>query len=276
MIPDIGSLHPIIVHFTIALLVGGILFRWIWFTGKAPFTGAAATTLLLVGTATAVFAVKSGDDAHGPAERIPGARRAVVEHEDWGERTRNLFLVIAVLEIAALALSDRRVKKGALVASAVVGAGGLFAIYETGEHGGELVYGYAGGVGTRYEETEDTQRLLLAGLYHQSVVDRREGRSEDAARLIDEMARRFPDDPEVMLLAVESLILDRRDGNAGLAALRRIPPAQDNRGRFRTGMLTADAYAAAGFSDSARVTLEQLLADFPDNRRITDRLGALR
>ncbi len=66
--------------------------RWIWFTGKVPFAGSAAATLLLIGTLAAVLAVESGEDGHGPAERIPGARPAVEEHEEWGERTRNLFL----------------------------------------------------------------------------------------------------------------------------------------------------------------------------------------
>lgn len=260
--PDIGVFHPIIVHFVIALLVVGIGLRWIWFTGKVPFAGSAAATLLLIGTLAAVLAVKSGEDGHGPAERIPGARPAVEEHEEWGERTRNLFLVIAALEIAALVLADRRYKKGALVASAVLGLAGLFAIYETGEHGGELVYSYAGGVGTRYGENEDTQR--------------REGRAEDAARLIEEMARRFPDNQGVAIFAIESLILDRDDGQAALAALARLPAAEDNRGRSRAGMLQADAYLAAGFSDSAHATLEELLENFPDDQRIKDRLAQFR
>ncbi|MCH9015866.1 MAG: hypothetical protein IH877_09310 [Gemmatimonadetes bacterium] len=146
----------------------------------------------------------------------------------------------------------------------------------SGEHGGELVYSFAGGVGTRYGENEDTQRLLLAGLYHQSVVDRREGRSDAAARLIEEMARRFPDNQSVAILAIESLILDRDDGHAALAALAQLPAPEDNRGRARAGMLQADAYLAAGFSDSAHATLEKLLENFPDDQRIKDRLAQFR
>ena len=99
MFPDIGVFHPQIVHFVIALLMVGVVFRLISLTGKAQFTGAAALTLILIGTGAAVLAVKSGEDAHGPAERVPGARDAVGEHEEWGERTRNLFLVVAALEL---------------------------------------------------------------------------------------------------------------------------------------------------------------------------------
>ncbi len=139
MFPDIGVFHPQIVHFVIALLMVGVVFRLISLTGKAQFTGAAALTLILIGTGASVLAVKSGEDAHGPAERVPGARDAVVEHEEWGERTRNLFLVVAALELLALGLSDRR-RRAVLVASGVVGLGGMFVLYETAEHGGDLVY----------------------------------------------------------------------------------------------------------------------------------------
>ena len=70
--PDIGVFHPIIVHFVIALLVIGIGLRWIWFTGKVPFAGSAAATLLVIGTLAAVLAVKSGEDGHGPTlEELP-------------------------------------------------------------------------------------------------------------------------------------------------------------------------------------------------------------
>ncbi len=274
--PDIGPFHPIIVHFVIALLVIGVIFRIISLTGKAAFTGPAAATLLLIGGLSTVFAAESGHDAHGLAERIPGVRDAVVEHEEWGERTRNLFLGIVVLEIAALALAKSRYRKHAVIASAILGVAGVGAIYETGEHGGELVYSYAGGVGTRTGEEADVGRLLTAGLYHQSMLDRAAGRSDAAARLIEEMARRSPDDQGVALLAIESLILDRQDGEAALAALAAFEtPPDSRRTQLRVGLLTADAFVAVGLSDSARATLQRLATDFPANQRLQDRLADL-
>ncbi len=61
-------------------------------------------TLLLLGTGAAVIAVQSGGDAHGPVERVPGARDMVEEHEEWGERTRNVFFLVVALELLALIL----------------------------------------------------------------------------------------------------------------------------------------------------------------------------
>ena len=276
MFPDIGVFHPQIVHFVIALLMVGVVFRLISLTGKAQFTGAAALTLILIGTGAAVLAVKSGEDAHGPAERVPGARDAVGEHEEWGERTRNLFLVVAALELLALGLSDRR-RRAVLVASGVVGLGGMFVLYETAEHGGDLVYQYAGGVGVRSGDPNDLSRLLLAGLYHNAVLDRSEGRPVDAARLIEEMSRRFPDDRAIALLVIESLILDRENGEAALEALARFTvPEGDRRLRLQAGLLAADALQLTERTDSAQTTLEALLQDFPSNQRIENKLADLR
>lgn len=276
MFPDIGVFHPQIVHFVIALLMVGVVFRLISLTGKAQFTGAAALTLILIGTGASVLAVKSGEDAHGPAERVPGARDAVGEHEEWGERTRNLFLVVAALELLALGLSDRR-RRAVLVASGVVGLGGMFVLYETAEHGGDLVYQYAGGVGVRSGDPNDLSRLLLAGLYHNAVLDRSEGRPVDAARLIEEMSRRFPDDRAIALLVIESLILDRENGEAALEALARFTVPEGNRRlRLQAGLLTADALQLTELTDSAQTTLEALLQDFPSNQRIENKLAELR
>jgi uncharacterized membrane protein len=277
--PNLASFHPAIVHFAIVLLAVGVLFRWISLTGRAAFTGPAAAVLLIAGTTAALLAVQSGTDAHGPVERVPGARQAVMEHEDWGKRAKNIFLVVAVLEIAALVLARRnaRVTKGLTVASALVGLWGGTAIYEAGEHGGELVYSYAGGVGIRSGDTADVSRLLIAGLYHSAQAARTRHDSAAAAELFAEMARRSPNDTTARLLAIESLIRDRNDGKAALAALAGLTvPVGDQRLRTRYGFLKTDAFLAAGRADSARATLEQLARDFPDNPRIKDRLAQMK
>ena len=274
---SLAPLHPQIVHFVIALLFAGVLFRCIAVTGRAAFTGPAAVVLLLVGTVGAVLAVKSGTDAHGPVERVPGARAAVVEHEEWGERTRNIFLVVAALEIAALIPAAQRWRKAVHVASAIVGLAGALSLYEAGEHGGELVYAYAGGVGIRSGNPDDVGRLLVAGLYHQAMLDRKAGKTAEAAQLIGQLAQRHPDDTSARLLVIESLIVDKKDGKAALAALAPFPAAPDSRFlRFRVGLLRADAFVAAGMPDSAKATLEAMAREFASNRAVEERQAKLR
>jgi uncharacterized membrane protein len=276
--PNLASFHPQIVHFVVALLAVGIALRWLSLTGKVPFAGPAAATLLLLGTIAAVLAVRSGMDAHGPVERIPGVGEAVQTHETWGHRTRNVFLAVAALEVLGLVLARVRpgVRRWAEVTSAIVGLVGGVALYQAGEQGGELVYSYAGGVGIRSGDTSDVERLLVAGLYEQALVDRARHRSAQAADLIEELARRVPGDPAVLLLRIESQLVDRRDPQGALAALQRLTlPADNRRLRIQAGMLAADALVAAGRPDSARAVLRALVAELPMSRRLKDRLTQL-
>lgn len=273
--PNIGAYHPIIVHFAIALLLLGVLFRWVSLTGRAPFTGPAAATLLILGAAAAYLAVHSGTDAHGPVERIPGVRQAVMDHEDAGHWARNVFLIVAVLEIIALVAKRRSVQiaRVALWGSAVVGIFGFAAVLKAADKGGDLVYDYAGGVGIRSGDTTDVNRLYLAGIYQAAQQARAQHDSARAAALFAQLEREFPNDTSVRLLAIESLVRDRDNARAALAALARFRVrADDRRLQLRVGFLRADAYVAAGKPDSARVVLEQLRSAFPDmDQRIQDR-----
>jgi len=274
---SLAPLHPQIVHFAIALLFMGVLLRGVSLTGKVAFTGPAALVLLLVGTVGAVLAVQSGTAAHGPVERVPGARATVMEHEEWGQRTRNIFLIVAALELVALVPRVSRWRKGMLTASGVVGLMGAASLYEAAEHGGDLVYGYAGGVGIRSGDPADVARLLVAGLYQQAMLDRRQGKPAESAQLIAQLAQRYPDDTSIRLLAVESLIVDRQDGKAALAALKWFPPTLESRFlRFRVGLLRADAFAAAGMPDSAKATLQAMAGEFSNNRAVEDRMAKLK
>src|SRR5258708_33659312 len=149
--PNIGSYHPIIVHFAIAVLAVGVIVRWISLTGRVAFAGPAAATLILAGTVAALLAVDSGTDAHGPVERIPGVRQAVMDHEDAGHWARNVFLVVALLEIGALFAKRRSVHiaRVALWGSAGGGGFGLAGLLKNADRGGGLGYAPARRAGAR-------------------------------------------------------------------------------------------------------------------------------
>lgn len=273
--PDIGVFHPQIVHFVIALLVVGVLLRIVGVLTKRSWMDAAAFTLLILGTIASVAAVRSGDEAHGPAERIPGARPVVEDHEHWGERTRNIFLAVVGVELLALVTADPR-RRMIRAASAAIGLGGLFAVYQTGLLGGKVVYSHAGGVGIRSGDPADVNRLLLAGLYNQALQDRQQGRGEDAARLFQELKTRFPEDISVQILAAESLLRDKHDAAAARAAIDSIAPAEsDVRNSRNLTLLKVDVLAAAGHRDSARVFMQQLLDAVPTNARYKAKLDSL-
>lgn len=275
--PDIGYFHPIVVHFIIALGVIGVLFRLVAFTGKLRWAGPAATTLLLMAAVAGVIAAQTGHEAHEKVEEIPGIRPAMHEHEEAGEWARNVFILVGLLELAALLLRNKqKLATGALAGSAVVGLAGVAALVKAGDLGGDLVYEYAGGPGVRSGNPADVRRLLIAGLYNQAEVARDSSRFDESARLIDELTRQAPDDPNVKLLGAESLLKDKKDPAAAIAALQAMPAPKDNRFfEVQKGMLLSDAFVAAGEKDSARAVLTALQAKFPSFPWLKDALAKL-
>jgi hypothetical protein len=119
--------------------------------------------------------------------------------------------------------------------------------------------------------------MLLAALYNQSRVDRREKRFDKSAALMQEMVSRWPADTEVRLTWVESLILDAKDYPAALRAADSTAVADaDTRMRARKANLKADAFLAMGNRDSARVVLSEASGAIPANARLKARLDSLK
>ena len=267
--PDIGSLHPQVVHFVVALLIVGVIARIVSLIPLGPrwsFANGMAATLLLLGTGAAVVAVQSGLDAHEKVESIPGVRQAVNVHEDYGKDTRNIFLVVSAIEIALLIVAGRKpgVAKGLRALSAVVGIIGGVYLYEAGDHGGDLVYSYGAGVGVRSGDTADVRRVLVAGLYDNLQAARKAGRHDEAARLADQLQSIMPGDTSALLLRIQSMVRDRKDSRGALAALDSIPVSPNNsRLRFQKAMLQVEALDSAGMRDSARAVLTALKKDVP-------------
>lgn len=277
---EFAQLHPQAVHFAIALLFAGVGFRVLSLFGRPKFADGAALTLLLVGTVAMLVAFESGHDAHGPIERIPGVRAAVVEHETAAEYVHDIFVGVVILELIALGMllnaKTAAYQRYVRIASALVGLFGLTTLYRTADLGGQLVYNYAGGPGLRSGEPADIQRLLIAGLYTQSLEDRKAGRKEDAARLIEEMARRAPTDTTVHFLRVESLLRDRENPTAALALVDSLTFAPDDaRNGSRRAGLRADIFLALQQPDSAKAALDAAIAAFPQNARLKARRDSM-
>lgn len=272
MIWNLAAIHPQVVHFTIALAIIGAVLRVISLLGRPAFVSPAATTLLLLAALSSVLAVSSGTAAHGPVERVPGARAAVQEHEAWGERTRTGLLLLGAIELIGLAMWRSPTVKLVHQVAAIVSLICVGLVYETGEHGGTLVYSHAGGIGLRTGDEKDIERLLLTGYYQQAMADRKAGRSESAAQLINDAAKRYGSDPEVKLVAAESILLDQKNPKGAIDALASMepPPAL----KVRRGMLQADAFEAMGQKDAAVAVLQALVSQTP-NARVQQRIDRL-
>jgi uncharacterized membrane protein len=274
--PEIGVLHPQVVHFVIALGLLGVLLRLLSLVLRRSWLNSAAAALIILAAFASVVAAKSGTDAHEAAERIPGARDAVQKHETWGNRTRNILLAVAGLEILALIFARQRSAQVLRFAAAGGGLVAAYAILTVADLGGDLVYEYAGGIGTRSGNPADIGHLLVAGLFYAARAARDSGHAEEAARLTDELSRRMPGDTTVKFLVIDSRLRDRHDPAGALAELAQMQvPPNNPRLAIRHGLLTAEALAAAGMKDSAHALLTALAQRYPESRGLKDALDHL-
>lgn len=92
-------------------------------------------------------------------------------------------------------------------------------LYRAAAAGGELVYSYGGGVGIRSGDPADVNRLLIAAAHHQAAQDRRTGKLSEAAALMALVAGRFPEQLELQLAQVDSVLVDRKAPQAALVRL---------------------------------------------------------
>lgn len=149
-IPAWTELHPAVVHFPVALLpVGWLLVLLGAFRGRAAAgLRVAAALVLTIGAAGAVLAVATGEAAADRQRALtPGAAAVLEQHEELGEATRNVFVALAALYVAGLAVSrlsrtapPRGVAAGLHAVYLVVFLAAIAVLLQTAALGGELVH----------------------------------------------------------------------------------------------------------------------------------------
>ena len=148
-IPGLDSLHPLIIHFPIALLLVTPLFLILAmvFPRRAPGFAWAALILMGLGTIGIFVAIETGERAGELAERTPQVNAILEQHEELADTTRNVFialtLVYAGLLVAAIYLPVLCRRWVSLTAHGVflvlfLAAGLLLA--NTAHRGGRLVH----------------------------------------------------------------------------------------------------------------------------------------
>lgn len=150
----IASFHPKVVHFAIALLLTYVLFELLFLIFKKDYLNKSATLILLFGVLGALAALLTGNQAYYYAESLFDNYNVKIplglidNHEEYATWTLYWFLGILIIRFF-LNLKDK-LKGWIHVAVFVLSLVGVYLVYETGEHGGELVYKH--GVGTKVIE----------------------------------------------------------------------------------------------------------------------------
>lgn len=129
-------LHPVAVHFPIALLTAGFVAE-LWSRRRAA-AAEAASWLLWAGTASAWAALALGLLAEKTAPHVPPAWQTLHRHETLAYWTTGLF--------TALSLWRWRLGRRAQAAFLVVWIVACAALLATAREGGELVFTYGMGV----------------------------------------------------------------------------------------------------------------------------------
>ncbi len=151
---ELHLLHPIAVHFPIALLTAGfaaaILEAW---RGKPAWLAEAASWLLWLGTASAWVAVGLGLLAERTAEHVPLAWEVLAHHEELAYWTAGSFTALSAWR-AWLIFGRGKAGRSARALFLAAWAAAVGLLFYTAQHGGELVYTYGMGVAAEEEDHE--------------------------------------------------------------------------------------------------------------------------
>ena len=140
------NIHPLLVHFPIALLSAAIAVDLV---GCACWCNKplrqAATLLYVIGTVGAIAAYLTGRAA-SQSIWLPGMAEPVLkEHWDWALRTVWFFTIVTVVRLVLLRPARREPAVALVAALALVGLVGIGLLLETGDRGGRLVFQHAVG-----------------------------------------------------------------------------------------------------------------------------------
>jgi uncharacterized membrane protein len=166
-IPSWDALHPLIVHFPIALLlVAPILVLLGMFLARySAGLFIAALVVMAIGTVAIYFAVGTGEAAAEIAERMTRASAILENHEKMAETTRVIFTVLTVIFAAILfgpmVLKRRLGHRSSLVLNAaflLLYSAGALVLINVAHQGGRLVHEF--GVGAPVTATPTAEKTV--------------------------------------------------------------------------------------------------------------------
>ncbi len=152
---DFTYIHPMVVHFPIALLVIGFLSDVAGAILKKDFFSTAALYLIILGTLGVVGAYLSGDFAGDGVTESGTLKQALELHESSAVLTVWLVVATAAVRIALVVLKKFRGSFQWIAIALFLVA--VLSIARTGHYGGQLVFKHAAGVRLDLGISEQTE-----------------------------------------------------------------------------------------------------------------------
>lgn len=141
---DLASLHPILVHFPIALLITALAFDLVGVIWKRDAFTSAGFYAQFLGALGAIAAVVTGKAAEEPVEDIAGIEETLELHERLGQIS--MWAAIAVVALRWYLLRRQLFGPRMRLAMSVLSLGLAVLVGLSGFYGGELVYRFGAGV----------------------------------------------------------------------------------------------------------------------------------
>lgn len=159
LIPEwTSNIHPLIVHFPIAILLLAVLMDVIDSTSLLPenWWNKNITTILYgVGSLSAIGAYYTGTIAADTVFLPAQAQTTLNNHADWALWTVWFFSIYTIVRIV-LHWFDKVDIQVIHIGLILLVLPGVFFLYETGDHGSKMVYGYGVGTGNLLAEGEQS------------------------------------------------------------------------------------------------------------------------
>jgi len=166
------NIHPMIVHFPLVLLVFAILFDIAGLIlKKETWLSKSSLILYLCGITAVLIAFLTGKAAADSLDIPANVISSVNEHADWAEITLWFFAIYIVIRIT-VGVAFKSLRKILFVPIVLIGIIGIYFLYQTGDHGAKLVYGYGLGTGNiikteanKEKVTDDSQSNIEDSIF---------------------------------------------------------------------------------------------------------------
>ena len=155
------NIHPMLVHFPIAILAIAIFFDFISFfmpRERKWWTEEATAFLYGVGAVTAVIVYYTGTLAADSVNASAQAEKVMGIHAGWAWWTIWFYGIYAIARIAATWWTSDRHRIKFHIGFFLLSLVGMFFLYETGEHGAKMVFGYGTGTGQLVEQQSNPMK----------------------------------------------------------------------------------------------------------------------
>lgn len=147
------NIHPMIIHFPLVLLILAVILDCAGFIlSKSDWIRKSALLLYALGTIAAVVAVITGNAASDSIEIPSIAFPAINAHADWARITLWFFIIYTIVRLS-VGIFFKSLKKVYILPIILVGFLGIYFLYQTGDHGAQLVFGYGLGTGNLTTQT---------------------------------------------------------------------------------------------------------------------------